>query len=107
MSDGLRRRFTFGKVQQEAFYGQARYLLLEGAYRSSKTTTALLKMGEAMWLNPGQQWLLARYTEEATFAQLKPAFDELWGDRVEEWLSQEGAYRVRTINPVLPAKVYV
>jgi hypothetical protein len=86
------RRMVLSEPQTRGFTAMDRYLSLEGAYRSAKTTTALLKVGHWCWEYPGIPWLLSRWTDEATFSQLRPAFLELWGDRVYKWLADERCY---------------
>jgi len=88
------RRMVLSEPQTRGFTAMDRYLSLEGAYRSAKTTTALLKVGHWCWEYPGIPWLLSRWTDENTFSQLRPAFLELWGDRVYKWLPDEKCYLI-------------
>jgi hypothetical protein len=79
---------------------------LEGAYRSAKTTTGLLKVGHWCWEYPGIPWLLARWTEENCFRQLRPAFLKLWGDRVYKWLSDESCYLIYSKHEGVYSRAY-
>ena len=88
------RRMVFSRPQTQGFTAMDRYLSLEGAYRSGKTTTALLKVGYWCWEYPGIPWLLSRWTDENTFSQLRPDFLALWGDRVYKWLPDEKCYLI-------------
>jgi hypothetical protein len=88
------RRMVLSKPQTQGFTALDRYLSLEGAYRSGKTVGALLKVGDWCWRYPGIPWLLSRWTDEATFSQLRPAFLELYGDRVYKWLADEHCYLI-------------
>ena len=88
------RRMLLSKPQTQGFTAMDRYLSLEGAYRSGKTSNGLLKVGHWCWEFPGIPWLLSRWTDENTFSQLRPAFLELWGDRVYKWLPDEKCYLI-------------
>lgn len=100
------RALQLSRPQWEALQARERYLSLEGAYRSGKTTIALLKVGVWCWDYPGIPWLLARWTAENTFAQLRPDFLALWGDRVYQWLADEGCYLMHSKTPGVYSRVY-
>jgi hypothetical protein len=51
--------------------------------------------------------LLARWTEENAFSQLKPDSIELWGDRVHKWLPDESCYLIHSKNPDVFSRVYI
>src|SRR5262245_61478894 len=102
-----RREIELSPPQWAVLNAKERYLSLEGAYRSGKTTIALLKAGIWCWDYPGIPWLLARWTEENAFSQLKPDFIELWGDRVHKWLPDESCYLIHSKNPDVFSRVYI
>lgn len=101
------RRFVLSGPQWAAWTATERYLNLEGAYRSGKTTLALLKIGDYCWHHPGIHCLIARWTEDATFSQLKPAFLELLGGHVLEWRADESCFLIRSKDEDKPSRVYV
>lgn len=99
--------FKFSRPQWEAWNATERYLDLEGAYRSGKTTVALLKIGDLCYRHPGICCFIGRWTQDATDAQLKPRFLELCGSMVTNWIPEESCYELESANPETPSRVYV
>jgi hypothetical protein len=54
-----------------------RFLDLEGAIRSGKTTAALWKVLNSCLANPGIHWLLCRFSDEDTQTKLKPVWRKI------------------------------
>jgi len=83
---------------------KTRYLDLEGAIRSGKTTVLVWKCITTLQNNPGMWGLLSRWTQDSLDAQLKPRFWELcppellrqpkpWNGS-EEWVAFENGSRL-------------
>lgn len=58
-------------------HDRTRYLDLEGAFRSGKTTAALWKVLEHCRAHPGAQWLVCRYFDDETQSKLKPVWRQV------------------------------
>ena len=65
---------TFSEAQWAFWTTTDRYVDFEGAVRAGKTTPAILKVIDSCQSHPGIQWLIARWTQDATNAQLKARF---------------------------------
>ena len=66
--------------------------------RAGKTTPALLKVIDSCQAHPGIQWLMARWTQDATGAQLKARFRELCSpDILVGWNAQEQYFEIATV----------
>lgn len=63
-------RGTVGVFLQD----ETRYVDLEGAFRSGKTTAACWKVFNSAWGHPGIHWLICRWTDDDTHAILKPVW---------------------------------
>lgn len=93
---------------QWAFWqSTARYVDLEGGVRSGKTTVAVLKLLELLQEHPGLHALAARWTQDATDAQLKPRIRELLESALLRWHADEEFFDVRSIDPAKPSRLYV
>jgi hypothetical protein len=69
----------------------------EGAVRAGKTTPAILKVIDSCQSYPGIQWLIARWTQDTTDAQLKARFRELCSpDILVGWNAQEQYFEIAT-----------
>ncbi len=55
----------------------SRYIDLEGAFRSGKTTAALWKVFNSCIEHPGINWLICRYSDDDTQSKLKPPWREV------------------------------
>lgn len=53
---------------------ETRYIDLEGAFRSGKTTACLFKVARACVAYPGMPWLICRWTDSDTHGILKPVW---------------------------------
>lgn len=96
--EGACPTFTLNSSQKAFWLSTERYVDLEGGVRSGKTTVAILKLAEYLTTCPGIHCLAARWTQEATDAQLKAKIKELLGPLLLEWNSQEQYYRVRAVE---------
>ena len=86
---------TFSQAQWAFWTATERYVNFEGAVRAGKTTPALLKVIDSCQAHPGIQWLIARWTQDATDAQLKARFRELCSpDILVGWIAQEQYYEI-------------
>ena len=94
MPKARERRMVWRGKQAEVMRSVARVLDVEGAVRSGKTTVCLWKEFRAGNEHPGIHLLLSRWSDENTFGQLKP----LWDDICEEagvdqaWNARESCY---------------
>jgi len=89
--------FRFSQAQWAFWTATDRYVDFEGAVRARKTTPALLKIIDSCQLHPGIQWLIARWTQDATDAQLKARFRELCSpDILVGWNAQEQYFEIAT-----------
>jgi len=89
---------TFSPAQWAFWNATERYVDFEGAVRAGKTTPALLKVIDSCQAHPGIQWLIARWTQDATDAQLKARFRELCSpDIIVGWNSQEQYFEIATV----------
>ena len=70
-------RYELSPAQTEFWTATERYVDFEGAVRAGKTTPAVLKVIYSCIEHPGIQWLIARWMQDATDAQLKARFREL------------------------------
>lgn len=71
-----------------------RYLDLEGAFRSGKTTAACWKVFASCVSSPGIHWLICRYGDGDTKSKLKPVFAAVCdqGGQVLTWHPDEHYY---------------
>lgn len=67
--------------QSQALLDTTRYLDIEGAIRSSKTTIGLWKVYNSCQEHPGIHWLIARWSEDDVNSLIKPLLREMF-DRV-------------------------
>jgi hypothetical protein len=89
----------FSRPQWAFWTATERYVDFEGAVRAGKTTPALLKVIDSCQTHPGIQWLIARWTQDATDAQLKARFRELCSpDILLGWNAQEQYFEIATEN---------
>lgn len=65
-------RMQWRGKQSEALLDPTRYLDIEGAIRSSKTTIGLWKVINACLEHPGMRWLVCRWTDDAVNSTVKP-----------------------------------
>ena len=87
----------FSRPQWQFWTATDRYVDFEGAVRAGKTTPALLKVIDSCQAHPGIQWLIARWTQDATDAQLKARFRELCSpDILVGWNAQEQYFEIAT-----------
>lgn len=56
---------------------ETRYVDLEGAFRSGKTTAALWKVLNACLEHPGMHWLICRYGDKDTKSKLRPPWKQV------------------------------
>jgi len=63
--------------QSEAFTDTTRYLDIEGAIRSSKTTLACWKVLDDCLQHPGIHWMICRWTDDALATALKPVWRDI------------------------------
>ncbi len=88
---------TFSTAQWAFWNATERYVDFEGAVRAGKTTPAILKVIDSCQAHPGIQWLIARWTQDATDAQLKARFRELCSpDILVGWNAQEQYFEIGT-----------
>ncbi|MCR4341328.1 MAG: terminase family protein [Gemmatimonadaceae bacterium] len=72
-ADAVREvRMVWRGKQSEALLETTRYLDIEGAIRSSKTTIGLWKVLNSCLEHPGIRWLVARWIDDDANALLKP-----------------------------------
>lgn len=96
----------FSRAQWAFWTARERYVNFEGAVRAGKTTPAILRVIDSCQAHPGIQWLIARWTQDATDAQLKPRFRELCSpDVLLNWNAQEQYFEIGTENGP-PSRVY-
>ena len=90
----LIRRMVWRGKQAEVMRCQAREMDVEGAVRSGKTTVCLWKEFKFANEFPGINILLCRWSDENTFGQLKPLWDEIcYAAGVEQtWNARESCY---------------
>ena len=85
----------FSQAQWAFWTATDRYVDFEGAVRAGKTTPAILKVIDSCQAHPGIQWLIARWTQDATDAQLKARFRELCSpDILVGWNAQEQYFEI-------------
>ena len=82
--------------QSEALLDATRYLDLEGAIRSSKTTIGLWKVLNACLEHPGMRWLVARWIDDDVNALLKPLLRLMFEDAglVVQWFPDEHRFEL-------------
>jgi hypothetical protein len=98
--------YELSKAQTEFWTAAERYVDFEGAVRAGKTTPAVLKVLNSCIEHPGIQWLIARWTQDSTDAQLKARFRELCpAHALTGWNAQEQYFEIRTGNQ--PSRIYV
>jgi hypothetical protein len=98
--------YELSKAQTEFWTATERYVDFEGAVRASKTTPAVLKVINSCIEYPGIQWLIARWTQDSTDAQLKARFRELCPAHASAgWNAQEQYFEIRTGSR--PSRIYV
>ena len=96
----------FSPAQWAFWTATDRYVNFEGAVRAGKTTPAVLKVIDSCQANPGIQWLMARWTQDATDAQLKARFRELCSpDILLGWNSPEQYFDIATESG-LASRIY-
>jgi len=61
----------------KALRDESRYLCLEGAIRSGKTSCALWKVFNHVMTQPGAKWLLARWSDDAAHSLLRPLWEDV------------------------------
>jgi hypothetical protein len=85
-------RMVWRGKQSDALLDETEALDLEGAFRSSKTTIGLWREFNAAVKNPGIHSLLSRWTDDATFALLRPLWRKILDDTntAYQWRSDEG-----------------
>ncbi|MBP1778781.1 MAG: Phage terminase, large subunit, family [candidate division NC10 bacterium] len=99
-------RFQLSPAQTTFWRATERYVDFEGAVRAGKTTPALLKVVNSCQEHPGIQWLICRWTQDATDAQLKARFRELCPSQaLGGWNAQEQYFEIRT--RAAPSRIYV
>ena len=82
--------------QSEALLDQTRYLDIEGAIRSSKTTIGLWKVLNSCMEHPGIRWLVCRWIDDDVNALLKPLL-RLMFEQVgltAQWFPDEHRYEL-------------
>ena len=84
-----------GPVQREIVRAMDRFLDVEGALRSAKTWTILIKIRRQVEEYPGIPWAISRWTEESLHQRLIPAWRAICA-LMEiphgEWNSRESSY---------------
>jgi hypothetical protein len=71
------------------------YVDFEGAVRSGKTSVAILKVSNSCLDHPGIHWMLSRWTQDATDAQLRPRLRELIpSQHLGPWNAQEQYFEI-------------
>ena len=99
-------RFVLSPAQVAFWQAPERHVCFEGAVRSGKTSVAILRVIHYCQQYPGMTWLLARWTQDATEAQLKPRFRELCSSRaLMPWNGPEQFYEIKTEGK--PSRVYI
>jgi hypothetical protein len=80
--------------QSEALLDETNALDVEGAFRASKTTICLWKEYNALKAHPGIHTSLWRWTDDATFALLKPVWLKILREAGEnvEWNGEQTFY---------------
>lgn len=68
-------RMVWKGTVSEFLLDTTRYVDLEGAFRSGKTTAACWKVLNSCLANPGIHWLMCRYGDGDTKSKLKPVFE--------------------------------
>lgn len=89
-------RMVWRGKQSDALLDATRYLDLEGAIRSSKTTIGLWKVLNACLEHPGMRWLVARWIDDDVNALLKPLLRlmfEIIGLKTE-WYAEEHRFEL-------------
>lgn len=85
-----------GPVQREILRATDRFLDVEGALRSAKTWTILIKIRRQLEEHPGIPWAIARWTEDGLHQRLLPAWREVCADLMGisfgEWNARESSY---------------
>ena len=99
--------FNLTLPQSQFWQSTARYLDLEGGVRSGKTTVAILKVWRILQQHPGMHALAARWTQDATDAQLKARIRELLGPALLHWHADEQYFDVQSDDPARPSRLYV
>ena len=67
-------RMVWRNAQSDALLDTTRYLDIEGAFRAAKTTIGLWKAFNYLVEHPGMNALICRWTDDATFAILRPVW---------------------------------
>jgi hypothetical protein len=82
--------------QAEAIQDETRYLDIEGAIRSSKTTIGLRKVIKSLVRYPGIRWLVCRWVEEDASALLRPLIAKAFADMgiLAPWIPDEHRYHL-------------
>lgn len=107
MTEPVIERFVATDAQSELFRAHKRYVDFEGAVRAGKTTPAILKVIRSCEQYPGIQWLMARWTQDATDAQLKARFRELCSPHIiVGWNAQEQYYEIASKTDT-PSRIYL
>jgi hypothetical protein len=87
----------FGRPHWDFWTPTERYVDFEGAARAGKTTPAILRVIDSCQTHPGIQWLIARWTQDATDAQLEARFRELCSPDIPVgWNAQEQYFEIAT-----------
>jgi PBSX family phage terminase large subunit len=89
-----RVEFKRGGLWEFVSDNKTRYVDLEGAIRSGKTTACLWKIIHSCTSTPGINWLICRYSDAETKTKLQPRFLELCADAgvLPIWNATEKAF---------------
>lgn len=86
---------TLGEKHYAILQDDTRFLDIEGAFRSAKTWTVLIKIRLQVEQHPGIRWAIARWTEDGLHGILIPDYRNvcaILGLPVGEWNAQESCY---------------
>lgn len=102
------KQYSLNDPQTDLWEATERYVDLEGAIRTGKSTVAVLRVITQARHHPGMQWMMSRWTDRSTKSQLRPLFLHLCPAKfLGPWNAQEQYYEIRTKEKDKPSIVYI